>query len=673
MTPETMLRTWFKNSIQPTNTMLWVSAVAPDTFQGDPRILEELLKRPLEIPDALGQQRASARYSACLIARAISEMNPNPTQLISLLHEFNFFQNPDVLLHKPLPDKLLSHTKKLIRETFDPTAFWQYELRNLTQHFQEGLHVLQTLFKVRRSKKKNPSLTSFFVTEHEWWGTNYHPDIGIVNVHPPFLFLPTVSKSLVLRDAVRVFLPPSFLNARDVQEFSNILVNELLKPDERPLWNQIRWNGTQPTPEQREWIENASAITPVLIRKKRLPTLYKRLKRIDTHVSQVPTGSFTIISQQELTDSLPTASISKPQRKILFNLAKNPMASERQIAKSTQLARGTVNRNLMTLQEQYGIKIPGEINYAKIGLTPLLLQAHSLNDTKTGYSKLFALSQHLQSFPYCFRLHSPHSLTNAILYAILALPERAIVDFMHHLDHWRKTTGLSAQLFQINQYEWGLDFTYWDEFLPVEWKILSSSSLRPEGSETSICTSLHYEKSPIKLTREALRILLILQTDMRISQRQLAKNAQTSVTTVTNHHNRLIPEVITPYLRFSNPPLPEGFITMVNNSSPDIMNQLLAGIRLLPAFQAWHLTSLAPKGSSSILLTVNLPRGGLVPFTAAFHEVTGFYEVVESIPQIAVKQLAQIHELPLALFKTVGQEWMCSPALLESLFNPTSQ
>ena len=57
--------------------------------------------------------------------------------------------------------------------------------------------------------------------------------------------------------------------------------------------------------------------------------------------------------------------ITQTQHKILLELAKQPMASERQLAKSTQLARGTINRNLLTLQEQLGINVPGEINYGK--------------------------------------------------------------------------------------------------------------------------------------------------------------------------------------------------------------------------------------------------------------------------------------------------------------------
>ncbi len=673
MTSETMLRTWFKNSIQPSNTMLWVSAVAPDTFQGDPQFLEELLKRPMEIPDAMGQQRASARYSTCLIARAINEMNPDPPQLISLLHEFNFFQNPDILLHKPLPDALQTHTKKLVQEAFDPTTFWQYQLRTLTQHFQEGLHVLRTLFKVRRSQKRTPSLTSFFVSEHEWWGTNYHHESNIVNIHPPFLFIPAISKSLVLRDAVRVFLPTSFQSAMDVQEFANVIATELLDPSERRLWSQIKWDGTQPTPEQHQWVSTISTITPTLLEKNQLPSLYKRLKRVDALVSRVPTGAFTLITQQELTATSPPSTVTKPQQQILLTLANNPMASERHLSKATQLARGTVNRNLMTLQEQFGINVPGEINYQKIGLTPLLLKVQSPNSTKNELSKLYDLNQQLRTFPYCFRLHAYQSPTNTILHAILALPEKAIPDLQLHLDQWKENVGVSTQLLRINQFEWGWDFTYWKVFQPDEWKILASSYLRPEGSEFSVTTSIRYEKPPIKLTREALRILLILQDDVRISQRQLARKAQTSVTTAANHHSRLIPDVITPYIGFVNPPLPEGAIISVTCPSTETCNQLLAGIRLLPASQVWHLISAQTGDPTTLLIAANLPQGGLVPFTAALQEVTSFYETSVSLPLITANQLPQIHQLPIALFKTVGQEWMCSSALLESLFNPTSK
>jgi hypothetical protein len=238
------------------------------------------------------------------------------------------------------------------------------------------------------------------------------------------------------------------------------------------------------------------------------------------------------------------------------------------------------------------------------------------------------------------------------------------------LDKWKKDTQLSTQLHRISQYEWGWDFAYWTGFLPVEWKILASSSLRLENSESNFTNFIQYNEPSIKLTREALRVLLILQTDMRVSQRQLAKDAQTSVTTAANHYNRLIPDIITPYMEFTHPPLPEGTFLTVDTSAVDNANELLAGIRLLPGFQIWHLAQSSTQEPSSFLISVKLPEGGLVPFSAAFEEVTSFYEVIPSLPQIVSHQLPQVHELPLALFKTVGQEWMCSPSLLESLFQP---
>ncbi len=673
MTSETMLRTWFKKAIQPSDTMLWVSAVAPDTFQGDPRILEELLKRPLEFPDAMGQQRATARYSACLIAKAINETKPKPSELIAFLDEFNFFQNPDILLHKPVPKKLLSQIHKLTQEAFDPSTFWRYELRTLTKHFQEGLHVLRTLFKTKWNSKPTPSLTSFFVSEHEWWGTTYHREANMVNVQPPFLFLPAVSKGLVLRDAVRVFLPTSFQDAMDVQEFANILVTKLLGQTEGQLWSEIRWNGTQPTPEQNQWVSTISTITPTLIEEKRLPSIYKRLKRIDSLVSRVPTGSFTIMTQQELGRIEQVPTITKIQQQILLTLAKNPMTSERQLAKITQLARGTINRNLLTLEDQFGIQVAGEVNYNKLGLTPLFLMAQAAIKEPLRHALVANLHQQLSTFPYCFRLNVPVSLTSTTLFSLLALPDNAIPKFLHNLEQWEQDTGVSTRLFRVNRFEWGLGFTYWEKFSPVEWKILASSVLRSEDSKFSSINSIRYETDSVKLTREALRVLLILQNNMRISQRQLAETAQTSITTAANHYNRFIPDVVTPYLGFTNPPLPESVIVLVECFSTESCKHLIAGLRLLPAYQVWQLATKQDEKPTKFLLTVNLPLGALVPFSTVFQEVINFHDSVQITPLIISEKLPQIHELPLALFKTVGQEWICSSMLLESLFSSATQ
>jgi hypothetical protein len=111
---------------------------------------------------------------------------------------------------------------------------------------------------------------------------------------------------------------------------------------------------------------------------------------------------------------------------------------------------------------------------------------------------------------------------------------------------------------------------------------------------------------------------------------------------------------------------------MIQCPSYESFTQLVAGIRLLPMSQAWHLTPLKNQNPSSLLITLNFPQGALIPFTNALQEVTNFYEAIESIPLLTLEQLPLIHELPLALFKTVGQEWLCSSMLLESIFRASS-
>ncbi|MHA2313824.1 MAG: hypothetical protein ACXACF_00830 [Candidatus Hermodarchaeia archaeon] len=301
MLAETILIPWFTGSINPSNTLLYVSAVAPETFQDNPQLLQELAKHPLEFPDAMGKRRASSRYGTCLIAHTLNQLKPDPPIFIELLHDFDFFLNPEIILDKTVPEILQPQLRHFVQTGFDPTPTWQQELRVLPQYFHEGLHILGTFFKTRRRKLSSPKIHSYFTRrrpEQEWWGTSYHLDANALNILPPFLFIPMLAKSLILREAVRFFLPVSFQNAFDGQEFANLLVEKILNETEARLWSQIKWGNVQLSADQLQLISSISSLTTTLIEEKRLPQLYDQLKAFDKTFETAPTGSLVTIAKQ---------------------------------------------------------------------------------------------------------------------------------------------------------------------------------------------------------------------------------------------------------------------------------------------------------------------------------------------------------------------------------------
>ncbi len=298
---ETILIPWFTGSINPSNTLLYVSAVAPETFQDNPQFLQELTKHTLDFPDAMGRRRASSRYGACLIAHTLNKVKPNSPIFIELLYDFDFFLNPEIILDKTIPKILQSQLQNYVQTGFDPTPIWQQELHVLPQYFHEGLHILGTFFKTRRRTLPSPQIHSYFTrrrSEQEWWGTSYYPLANALNILPPFLFIPVLAKSLILREAARLFLPTSFHNTFDAQEFANLLVEEILDDIEAHLWSQIKWGDVQLTADQLQLSSTISTLTSALIEEKRLPQLYEQLKAFDKTFEIAPTGSLATIAKQ---------------------------------------------------------------------------------------------------------------------------------------------------------------------------------------------------------------------------------------------------------------------------------------------------------------------------------------------------------------------------------------
>ncbi|MFW9831348.1 MAG: MarR family transcriptional regulator [Candidatus Thorarchaeota archaeon] len=671
MTADSILQRWFDVSIQPSNTMLWVSAVAPDTFQGNPRFLQELLNRPLERPDAMGRRRARARYGTCLIAHAINLLNPQPAAFVSLLHEFNFFRQPDTILQKPLPDELIQKILHLIEQPFDPTHIWKKQLPQLNQFFRDSMKKVREVFGIHHGKTPTLKIKSYFSFEQEWWGvTLYYPE-RVLNILPPYLFLPYLARYLLLREAIRVYLPQCFQKASDVQEFANIVVEKFLDESQRQLWSQIKWGGEPPAQDLHQWIATISNLSPQLIRQKQLSQFFSRLKTIDRNASEVPTGAFTLLAKQQLSEGVKPVTLTSPQKTILLAIAQNPTASERQLAKMTQLARSTISRNLGSLLTQLKVKVQGQINYLKVGLQPLLLTVTLEHFESEELKTLSNLYQQLQSFPYCTRLVTSSNFTGTPLYAILTLPHATVPNFLDRLKNWTNNHRINADLAEISSYEWGWYFPYWSRVPIDEWEILAMSSLREIDPDHSVNMQITYTGPLTKITQEALRVIVKLQGNMRISHRQLAKEARTSITTVSKYFNRLIPHMIVPSVEIIKSPLQETMTFTISCLSGQLDSSIPASFRLFPAYQIWKLSPSKYEQrvkKPDVLISIGFSSGNLIPIYYSLNRVISQYNCIATTPLISDTFLQQIHELPIALFNTTTQEWMCPSRIIEPIF-----
>ncbi|MDO8056926.1 MAG: winged helix-turn-helix domain-containing protein, partial [Candidatus Hermodarchaeota archaeon] len=571
-----------------------------------------------------------------------------------------------------IPEQLRAKVTQLISDRFDPTPTWLQQLSNLPTIFRKGIHQIQKLFGLQQGALISPRIYSFFTTAQDWWSVKFHEDDNVVNIHPPFLFLPSLTKALILREAVRLVLPSGFHNAPEIQEFANQIVATLLHEHHRQLWTHTKWGGVRLTSEQLNWIASIAPFVPQLLQQKRLPSLYHRLHTLNQEVTHIPKGAFVLVVQQELADIRIPQTVANAQRKILVALAKNPGLSERQLVKETQLARSTINRNLTRLENRLGLFIQGELNYTKVDLTPLLLRVNISEAENQSSEFLQVLGQRLLMFPYCIRIQTPLTLTNSTLYAILILPPEVISRFSNSLNEWGQRTRSTPTLMQITTFEWGWAFRYWNQFPLDDWSILARSTLRRKKSPDLVNIQLQYDGLPLKLRREALRIIVTLQNNMRLNHRQVAEHAQTSVTTAANYISKFIPKIIKPYLALSNTPLQETMVTDIQPQELQSDNQILTSLRLLPAYQIWHLTALpghATASDPSLLLAAGFPRRGLVPFIKTLPLIAAHYNSSISSPTIVSSLLPQIHGIPHALYQTHGHEWTFSRPMLEDLFH----
>ncbi len=667
---EELLQPWFDSCITPTKSKLWVSAVAPNTFQGSPRFLSELMKRPLEHPDAMGRRRGSARYGTCLIAHVIANMELNPSQLYTLLERVDFLRHPDILLKRKLPQRLALPLKQYIKKGYNPTPQWEQLVEKTNQTFQKNLKILTNHFGMLAFGKPIFQITSYFAEEGEWWGATRHPADQLVNITPPFLLLPPLLGGLLYREAVRHLVPSSFYAALDTQELANIIIADLLEESQLSFWQPLRWGGPGPPIVRANGLVHLPILFEQLKRQNRLFSFLKRLNSIDQLAAQVETGSLTSIAVLELEAENRSRAITDSHKQVLLSLSQNPQASERQLTTKSKLARTTVRRSLKHLRTEWDLKVVGEVNYSKVGLTPLLL---TISHTRPSTTLFHRFIKQLQSFPYCMRLLQPLGSRDHNLIAILTLPPNALPTF-EQLLHKHIVTNGSIQLTPIIRFGWGWHFRWWRKFNVEEWKILAQSKLKTIPLTEGTHSYVHYQGPPEKLTKQGLRVIITLEENMRRSIRQLHKSARISETTAWTYKKEVLNTFLTPRIHFIPSSLPETFIFSINTTKPETINHIIQLVQLLPFYQIFYLAANETEKTSTttpaIFCAVSLPRGGLIELAASLPNTLALHNAKYAAPsQLSASQIPRIRGLPLALFNSTNQEWLCGSKLFEALFS----
>lgn len=619
----------------------------------------------------MGRQKASVQYTTCLIAQAVSNSNLDSQSLQDLLRKLDFFQSPDLLIRRQLPKLLQSPLNQLIRQSYDPTPIWDQYINKANQTFQLGLSKIAKILGIAKKRIPSVHITSYFAKARTWWGANYHREEQVVNILPPILLIPSLVKGLLFREVVRCLLPPSFQDALDAQEFANILAGHLLQRDQRKVWFQLRWGGTRLSSDQTKVLSTLHHLITQLNRKEKLPNLLQRLQALDLLTASILFDGLIFATKQVLEEKPPAGIFTKSQQQILLTLAHNPAMSERQLAEQTQLARGTITRNLAFLRKNFGLEFIGEINYPKIGLTPLLVTIKK--NEQTPYTTLLNFITKLGTFPFCIRMDSPLIHLGDTYHIILALPNHIISDFSQMIDEWKEKTGLYSSIRKIIHFEWGWHFHWWNYFSSEEWQILSASQLRDVTSPLGLYTDIKYGGRPIRLTKEALRVLVALEENTRLSTRRLAQTAQISITTASSHRTRFIPSILKPTLALNNSTLNEVLEFTITCSSSIHLDKLARIFQILPAYQMWQLIPLSEaerkeRSAQMMLITVALTKGGIGQISSVLQKVLHHQGALLSNLNISNSFIPRIHGVPFALFSPAGQQWVCPHNLIESLF-----
>ena len=223
-----------------------------------------------------GLRRASGDYLRCILAKSVANAyhkataryrneaarKQSFTTLLQLFEPCHLSDSPDPLTQlQSISDSdrvavwVKSECDRLVQERVDIATEHAANLSTARIEFRKFLRELEEItgssWQESERFSKFLSLSSVFpfgVVENEstWrWGTQWYPELGVLNINPPMLFLETVRKGLLAREAAVLLSPRIFDRMpeapRPLCEQSEYLAYKLLeRKNEKELWSQAR-------------------------------------------------------------------------------------------------------------------------------------------------------------------------------------------------------------------------------------------------------------------------------------------------------------------------------------------------------------------------------------------------------------------------------------------------
>jgi DNA-binding Lrp family transcriptional regulator len=389
--------------------------------------------------------KSSEDYLRCLLAKSISEVYRKATpkyrneaarkqffkrllEIIEGCHLSESFARFRELRSPIEGDRVLEQVnaemESFVAGKADLTAEHASKLNGARIEFRSYLRELEEIvgltWQESERYQKRFSITSFFPpivieSERTWrWGSQWYPELGVLNINPPILFMDTLRKGVLIREAA-VLLSPRNLDAmeyapRVLCEQSEYFGYKLLeRKDDKEFWANARHGLRQNTRLGGQDLLDFFEYYEMMVGKSLYREIWARLKEFGN--ARVTVADYYIIfNSLAARPSLQKFSVN--EMKLLSLLSRKPEVKAGEAARTLRISIPTTMKAIRELSSKAGLRFTIIVDMRKIGLVERLLLLST--------SKQARVINALSRIPYCRQVFRTYGTFD--LFSVLDIP-----------------------------------------------------------------------------------------------------------------------------------------------------------------------------------------------------------------------------------------------------------
>ena len=586
------------------------------------------------------KQKASEDYLRCILAKGIAEVYKKVTpkyrneaarkqffkRLVEITENVHLSESNDKL-HQVYDSAgnddmmiwVTNELQQLLAQKADLTTEYYAKLNSARNEFRSALRELESITGQTWQESENYhtslAITSLFPpdvfeSEETWrWGSQWWPELGVLNINPPILFFEVLRRGVLAREAA-ILLSPRNLETmeyapRVLCEQGEYLAYKLFeRKNDGQLWLEGRHGLRKQTRVFGHGLIEFFDFYEMMVGDSLYREVWSRLKEfggIRLAVSDYYTIFNTLASR-------PTNPRFDPQEKeLLVLLSKRPDVRAGEAARLLKVSVPTAMKAIRELSKRAGLRFNVIVDMQKLGLTENLILINT--------AKQVAVIGVLSRFPYCrqvFRTYGSFDLFTVmdIPFAHREFTREFLQSMMDNGIITRyKMLELKGDLQAVNFDCYNVDRGSWD----VHWDTWGIGLRENLAKRSSNSLDYALQGRKVQLDKLDLNILWNLQLDCRTPFSALGRSLNVSGAYIGKKVSKMLRERVFRYAVWPLKIGAEDWGMIGLACSKQVASTLAQSLSLLPAWRG----SLVTGDFEGLFAIVWCPNGEVKQFFKA--------------------------------------------------------